>query len=50
MYDNGREKHFKEITDTPDLVFYGKDGRAIKALDPNWAQYIDIYDEEDSDY
>ena len=29
----------KVVSDSPDSAFYDQNGKAVKALDPNWKQY-----------
>ena len=40
MWDNGKDTHDKDITDTPELAFYEKDGRSKNALNRDLSHLI----------
>ena len=46
---NESQTGYKDITSTPDFAFYGKEGKIIQALNPEWKQFVDLVEKEESD-
>ena len=42
MSDNDKMTHYKELTsiNERESVYFSKEGEAVKALDPNWANHV----------